>query len=487
MRHLSFELLELIAEHCQSSNDLSQLSRVNHQYHVASTRILFNRVAIKTPQQYAALMGHRDLFRKRGWLKYVRRLDLSSYSARGSGWTEAKAKAIVEPHALAQLLIDCVYLTELYVGEEMMQAFVEPIVIRAIFNGHPRLEVLDFTGFCDRKFTDVMAHVFGGNNDNQQQQQHKSIKQQQKEIWDREGILPFMMEDEEEEEEKDLLALESQLPENTMMPPRLNRISFYMCMALSQSSFFIPFFGQLSNNQLTRLDLANTKITSDLFQHLDPTCLTHLNLQGCHGVSCCSLFLPFLEQAKELIELNLNMSFSGVGGSNFCSDCLAHLVSIDMPHLRTLNLGGHGHMNDHVLSNVHPQNARRLEYFSLASTKQVTVDALLKLLGGMSQLKYLNLSRTWFILDLKYLASILSSTRTDEKQVSGISPTLKVIEVSPESRYPQQIHDWTLVHHGRRSYYSRDQVDPRFFYSNKLLLLDEIPVSPMTKYWSYSN
>ncbi|KAI9497234.1 hypothetical protein BDB00DRAFT_805612 [Zychaea mexicana] len=469
MRHLSIELLELIAENCQSSKDISQLSRVNQQHHAAAIRSLFHTVAIKTPQQYAAFLGHRDLFRKRGWLKHVRCLDLSSYSARGSGWTEAKAKAIVEPHSLAQLLIDCVNLTQLYVGEEMMQAFVEPIVIRAIFNGHPRLEVLDFTGFCDRKFTDAMAHVFSGDGSNKKNKK------------DGDELLLAMDEDE------DLLELESQLPENTVMPPRLNRISFYMCMALSQSSFFIPFFGQLAKNELTRLDLANTKITSELFNHLDPTSLTHLNLQGCHGISCCSAFLPFLSQAKDLIELNLNMSFNGIGGSNFCSECLAHLVSMDMPRLRTLNLGGHGNMDDHVLSNFCEANARRLEYFSLASTKQVTVDALLKLLGRMPQLKYLNLAHTWFALDLKYLVCVLQSTHTDKRH-PGIYADLKVIEVSPgNSRYPQQIQEWKLVHHGRRSYYSRGQVDPRFYYSNKLLLLDQIPSSPMTKYWSYSN
>ncbi|KAI7853285.1 hypothetical protein BDC45DRAFT_510864 [Circinella umbellata] len=480
MRHLSFELLELIAENCQSSKDISQLSRVNRQNHAASIRVLFNTVAIKTPQQYAALMGHRDLFRKRGWLKYVRRLDLSSYSARGSGWTEAKAKAIVEPHSLAQLLIDCANLTQLYVGEEMMQAFVEPIVIRAIFNGHPKLEVLDFTGFCDRKFTDAMAHVFSGEGNKQ-----KTVKLQEQQDKAEEDISPFVM-NVDGDDDNNLSMLESQLPGNTVMPPRLSRLSFYMCMALSQTTFFIPFFGQLSKNKLTRLDLANTKITSELFYHLDPTSLTHLNLQGCHGISCCSVFLPFLEQAKDLIELNLNMSFNGSSGSNFCIDCLSQLVSMDMPQLRTLNLGGHGNMDDEVLNSFGKANAQRLEYFSLASTKGITVEGLLKLLGRMPQLKYLNLARTWFILDLKHLARILMNTHTNENQ-SGIHEALQVIEVSSDSRYPKQVQNWTLVHHGRRSYYSRNQADPRFYYSNKLLLLDEIPASPMTKYWSYSN
>ncbi|KAI8144216.1 hypothetical protein BJV82DRAFT_608736 [Fennellomyces sp. T-0311] len=457
MRQLSFELLELIAEHCHTPKDISQLSRVNRHYHAAATRVLFHTVAIKTPQQYASLMGHRDIFRQRGWLKYVRRLDLSSYTARGSGWTEAKAKAIVEPRTLAQLLIDCVNLTELYVGEEMMHAFVEPIVIRAIFNPHPRLEVLDFSGFCDRRFTDAMAHVFSG----------EGKKKHEDAVAD-----------------NTLLQLESQMPENTVMPPRLGRISFYMCMALSQSSFFIPFFEQLSKNELSRLDLANTKITSELFRHLDPSSLTHLNVQGCHGISCCSAFIPFVARAKKLIELNLNMNFSGVGGSNFCSDCLARLVSMDMPQLRSLNLGGHGSMDDHVLSHFSDANARRLEFFSLASTKEITVQGLLNLLGRMPQLKYMNLAHTW--VDLKCLTQVLLSTRTDDKQ-PGIHSTLKIIEVKQDNRYPQYIQDWRLVHHGRRSYYSRDGVDPRFYYSNKLLMLDEIPSSPMTKYWSYSN
>lgn len=126
------------------------------------------------------------------------------------------------------------------------------------------------------------------------------------------------------------------------------------------------------------------------------------------------------------------------------------------------------------------------------------------LLGKMPNLKYLNLSRTWFALDLKYMVAILQdivgsspvSLCGDQAQQpeQKLYKALKVVEISSsttgsssnKNRLPEQFQGWSLVHHGRRSYYSRDNVDPRFFYSNKLPLRDEFPCSPMTKYWSYS-
>ncbi|KAI9312240.1 hypothetical protein BX666DRAFT_1989930 [Dichotomocladium elegans] len=465
MRQLSLELLELIAERCQSTRDIAQLARVNRHCHAAALRALFNTVAIHSPRQYASLIGNMERFEHQGWLGYVRSVDLSSYSARGSGWTEAQAKAIVEPQGLAKFLSACVNMSQLYVGEEMMQAFVVPVVIRAVFTGHPRLEILDFTGFCDRKFTAAMAQVFGGS--------EGGDKKERLTVTGNELESPRSG---------------TPLPENTVMPPKLSRISFFMCMALSQSSFFIPFFKQMTanGNKLERLDLANTKISSDLFRYLNPDAITHLNVQGCHGISCCSAFLPFVYRARQrLVELNMNMNFNGIAGTNFCHDCLSRLVALEMPALRILNLGGHDSMDDEVLAAFHPTTLRNIEILSLASSQHITMDGLMAILAKMPSLKYINLSRTWLTLDLNHLFALLKHAAAPERKLDG----LRIFEISPGgnmSRYPGKFEGWILTHHGRRSYYSREGADPRFFYSNKLLLRDEVHASPMTRYWSYS-
>lgn len=471
MQHLSLELIELVAANCQSTLDLTNLARVNRRFHAATARVLYTSVAIRGPRQYASFVGHLDTFSQKGWLKYVRRLDLSSYTARGSGWTEAKAKAIIEPNVLAKLLLQCVNLAQLFVGEELMHAFVEPTVIRAIFNGHPKLEVLDFTGFCDRKFTAAMAHVF--NNETYKSDTHTEITAPPLKPTDPMDSLLLQA-------SRSAADVPSELPENVVLPPRLSRISFYMCMALSQEAFFIPFFDRLvaNGNKLSRLDLASTKITSSLFKHLDPSSLTHLNLQGCHGVRCCSEIIPFLSQCHQISELNLNMNFNGIAGSNFCAFCLGRLVSLDLPKLRVLDLGGHAHMDEHVLAQISPRISRCLEYFSLAGTKDITLSGLVAAIKKMPILKYLNLSRTWLALDINALATILQSGY----------PELQVVEIGPfaSHRNPPMLQGWTLQSYGRRIYYSRNEVDPRFYYSNKLLLMDEVPSSPMTKYWGYS-
>lgn len=468
MRHLSLELVELIAEHCGSTGDIARLSCVNKTCHAAATRVLYRTVAIRGPRQYASFMGHLERFRSLGYLAHVRRLDLSSYTVRGSGWTEAKAKAILDPNVLAKLLIHCVHLTELMVGEEMMQAFVAPVVVRAMFTGHLRLQVLDFSGFCDRKFTDAMANVFNQKADTTVVSTTEKPPPPPPPTKEPLDVLLWHA------SRTAAATVPSQLPETIIMPPRLSRISFHMCMALTESAFFIPFFQRLTS--VTRIDLAHTKISNKLFDYINPDLLTHLNLQGCHGLSCCSRFVDFVTRCHRLQELNLNMDLNGMAGTNFCHACLVRIVSSLPRHLRVLNLGGHAQLDHRILELVPTTSLR---YLSISCNPLITVDQLIPLLKRWPNLLYLCLTRTSISYHFQNLAKLLSSLPSKE---------LSVIEVNNAglyypTRYPQ---DWRLVHHGRRSYYSRDPVDPRFCYSNKLLLQDEIPTSPMTKYWCYS-
>ena len=460
MKYFSLELIELVAEYCSSSKDKSSLSLVNHHFYSAVTRLLYKHVMIKSPRQYIAFKTNKNDQLKR----FVCRLDFSSYTTRGSRYSVEKAKSIVMANELANMILECHYLKELFVGEELMHAFVSARVIRSIFCHQNHLRTLDFTGFCDRSFTTVMADMFKPNVPTKLQARKSTT------------VVSTV------QEEQDFLL------ENWSIPSKLQHVSFYMCMALSQEHFFIPFFDKMasSGNRLTKLDLAYTQITSDIFAHMAPENyqhLTHLNLQACHSLSCCSPLIPFLEQCTELIELNLNIDFNGIGGSRFCQGCIYKIMTMagQMKSLTLLDMGGHTHLDDTLLMALQLDDTskfRRLEKLGLTYCKEITLDVLQKhFLIHLPNLYYLNLARTPLTTDLNYLPRVINQ----------LSNHLEILEISPftPKKYPQHIKDWTLTVQGRRSFYSKTK-NPCFVYSKKLILVENQVLSPMNKYFCYS-
>lgn len=441
MNDFSLELIELIAEQLTSVKDISNLSVVNQHFYSATTRLLYKNVMINNPRQYIAFKGIENRELKR----FVSRLDFSSYTTRGSRWTEEKAKSIILGHELAKLIGECDQLKELFVGEEMMHALVSPKVIQSIFNEKNKLKTIDFTGFCDRNFTTVMTDFF------------KSDKVS-----------------------KSLMTTTTTEGCDWSIPNRLENISFYMCMALSQEHFFIPFFDKLymnGNNQLKRLDLAYTQITSELFRHIkDQKNITHLNLQGCHSIKCCSPLIEFIKNSKNLIQLNLNMEFNGIGGSRFCHECIEIILKSVQANIKSLDMGGHVNFDDSTTVTHFPN----LTHLSITYCKNMSLEKLISF--NTPNLFYLNLSRTPLTMDLNYLPRVLN-------QLSSRFNQLNVIEISPftPKKYPTSIQStWNLSLHGRRSFYAKHQVNPNLVYSKKLLMLDNQLLSPMVSYWCYS-
>lgn len=459
MKNLSLELLELIAANrCLSSKDKANLCQVSRVFYATVTHLLYKHIMINNPRQYLLL---KDAMQNRSLAHLVHRLDFSSYTTRGSRWTEEKAKSIIVAEELADLIGGCDQLKELFVGEEMVHAFVSPRVIRSIFSHQNNLRTIDFTGFCDRNFTTVMADFF----------KPVSLSKLERLALEEQG-------EHAQQRQEEPLELS-----NWSVPRKLENISFYMCMALSQEHFFIPFFDKIrtSGNQLTRLDLAYTQITSSLFAHLQSTTtLTHLNLQGCHSLSCCSPLVAFLQNnCSKLIELNLNMDFNGIGGSRFCHDCIMKILKSTNPAIQSLDMGGHTNFDDLVLTSmIGQQHFSQLRQFSVAYCRNISLDALERFLVDLPNLFYLNLARTPLTIDLSCLPRVLSR----------LSKKIKVIEISPftPKRYPAQLSEWKLSSQGRRTYYSRDSVDPKFVYSKKMLMLSDQILSPMNKYWCYS-
>lgn len=451
MKNLSSEIIELIGSYCFTSKDKASLCQVNQFCYAATIHLLYRHVMITGPRHY--LIFKRTLEQQKILVNYVHRLDFSSYTTRGSRWTEEQAKSVMVADELASLIIRCRQLQVLLVGEEMMHAFASPLVIQSIFNCDNRLQTVDFTGFCDRKFTSAMTNVF-------------ATSHQKKRI---------------ESQTTTSAASVVNVEQEWSIPQRLKNISFYMCMALSQEHFFIPFFDKLTQhgNQLTRLDLAHTQITSQHFLHLpNVSTLTHLNLQGCHSLTCCSPLISFLTRQSQLQVLNLNMDFNGIGGSRFCRDCISQILLQPLPQLQSLDLGGHTNLDDTVLNQM---VMTKLKHLSLAYCRLVSLEALIQFLSNAHNVVYLNLARTPSSMEMTCLPRVLQQL-TQKTNVN-------VVEITPFSpkKYPLQLQQqWSLVSHGRRTYYSKQGIDPRYVHSKKLILLDDQKLSPMNSYWSYS-
>ncbi|KAI8875252.1 hypothetical protein K501DRAFT_203012 [Backusella circina FSU 941] len=390
--------------------------------------MLFRNVLLKGPRHYQSFCTHHLTS---GYLQSVQRLDLSSYSTHGSRLSERSAKAMVVSDQLAHLIKECKQLKELYVGEEMMHAFVSPQVIEAVFCHANRLSTLDFTGFCDQKFAKTLARLFDTSSGMVLSKQH------------------------------------------------LENISFYMCMALQSDKFFTPFFQRLqqSGNCIKKLDLAHTQITSTVFTYIDPTHLTHLSLQASLYIACCSPLIPFLQACKSLVHLNLNADYSGSRESRFCQSCLVTILRHLNASLVTLDIGGHYQLDDDVFQAVDYQLPSGLKYLSLAYCHQLTCTSLVKLMQSTPRLYYLNIACSPLLDALPRVLNRLGSTLEH----------LRVIEISPIilKRYPTTVgSEWTIATQGRRTYYGRYRDDPRFCYSKKVLMGQ--PLSAMNKYWCYS-
>ncbi|GAA5796522.1 hypothetical protein HPULCUR_001894 [Helicostylum pulchrum] len=444
-KNFSLELIELVADQFTSARDIANVSLVNNYFYSATTHLLYKHVMINSPRQYIAFKDTNRQLKS-----FVYRLDFSSYTTRGSRWSEEKAKSVILGQELADLIGECNQLKELFVGEEMMHAFVSPQVIRSIFNDHNNLSTIDFTGFCDRNFTTVMADFF------------------KPAIPTKSQVL--LLNDDK---------VKNQVVYNWSIPSKLENISFYMCMALSQEHFFIPFFDKLlmNGNQLKRLDLAYTQITSDLFKYMksQASSLTHLNLQGCHSIRCCSPLIEFIQDCKNLVQLNLNMEFNGIGGSRFCHECIYKILK-SSESVKSLDMGGHINFDDTMMISTFTN----LTELSITYCKNISLDKLIRF--NTPNLFYLNLSRTPLTMDLNYLPRVLN-------QLSSHFHHLKVIEISPftPKKYPLSINKiWSLYIHGRRTFYAKHNINPNLVYSKKLLMLDNQVLSPMVSYWCYS-
>ncbi|ORX56255.1 hypothetical protein DM01DRAFT_1334744 [Hesseltinella vesiculosa] len=424
------------------------------------------------PRQCVSFLTHLPLFEQRGYMDYVRQLDLSSYTVHGSGWSEASAKDKITAAVLARWILACRRLQQLVVGDELMYTFLDPVMMQAVFTAHHRfLQVIDLAGFCDQRVTQAMADLL----------ENKDKKDENGDN----DLAAFMPTSPSLQHHRPL-----GIVGHPQMPGQLTQLSFHKCMALSPTRFFQPLFEQLQHHHLTRLDLAYTPVTNHVLSSLHPEKLTHLNLQACRSLYCHRQEDPplglgsFLSRCVNLVELNLNIQFNGSPmRTQFCRHCLTHWILHDLPkmqQLRVLDLGGQGHIDDDLLAAMPLSILRQLRYLSLACV-HLSYPALQSALGHMKQLEYLNVTR---------VRSLQGSLPALLMHCATKLPRLVVIEGADHRKAiaipPSLANHWFYHENGRRGYYARANVDPRFKYSQKLLLLDQQPQSPMLRYWCFS-
>lgn len=423
MESLSIELKELIVSFVNNSEELASLCCVNKLFNSITSRRLYKKLIIKSPRAYLKL---KDTLIKtnHSLCDYVYRLDFSGYSTKGSRMSQERAKSLINPEELSNLIRSCKNIKEFQIGEEMMNITgVSVTVFQTIFYYLTSLETIDFTAFCNR--------------DN---------------------------------------SLEKHF--NIAIPKKLTNISLYMSSAFDRQKFLVPFFQKVNENQssLKRLDLGNTLADSNLFLHLQNiTTLTHLSLRGCFAINCCSPLISYLQNnTPNLVLLDLEMPSRG-NASRFCHQCLYDII-VAMNKTEYLNLGGHPNVDDslmhRLMASVRP--FIHLKYLSLAATG-ITKSILATLLTHLfPNLYYINLSKS-ILFDLEVFLIVENSA-------------IQVIEVGTNytSKYPAQINDWVFTTQGRRAYYSRVGVDPRFCFPKKIILLDQQEMSSMNKYWCYS-
>ncbi|KAI8380575.1 hypothetical protein EDC96DRAFT_491438 [Choanephora cucurbitarum] len=470
MKNLSAELIELIANCCDSPKDKASLCQVNRYCYLSAIHVLYRNITIASPRQYEIVRN--SLKRPTKLSCYVHRLDFSCYTVRGSRWSEDKAKAAIIPEELGNLIGCCDFLKELLIGEEMMHVLVSPAVIQAIFNSQKlRLHTIDFTGLCSPKLSTLFTEpiIEPKENENYSNNEHQQ-----------EAIVP-----------------PSKLNQTWSIPGQLCNLSFFMCSAFSQDQFFIPFFNSLSmnGNRLKKLDLAYTQANNELFSHLiihkQYETLTHLSLQGCRSVRCCSSLITFIEHCDHLEELNLNTGLSGVRGSGFCHECIFRILkAASRSNIQLLDMGGHINLDNFILSRLMAEQIKlaRIKSLSLVYCQSVTLKKLEEFLlyNDRSQhLFYLNLSNTPMMNDSNgELICTLS-------QIKSRLPQIKAVEINAmtSKRYSLQSNDyWKLITHGKRAYYSQKNFDPRFVYSKKMIMsqpCEQSSLSPMVKYWCY--
>jgi hypothetical protein len=456
---------------------------VCHAYNAHLQPKIYHTLSVSSPQRYNRLL--QQLYN----MKLVKCLDLSAYTSMGSGWTDAKAKSVVNAESLALLIRSCSQLETLLLGDDFGNT-IDSNVLFAIFS-RPKLNGLDMVACSSPMVAKSMAATMGN-----LQPASNQVRESDEPRAYHSGTDPSVPQhlDEDSAMSDDTnksicssssssrrgsldLDCSSSIADNAFvtLPPSLERLSLHMCSSLSESSVLVPLLSSLP--ALTKVDLSHTKVTTSTLWNISPSALTELSLRHCRGLTCCNAGLPYLlARFEKLTHLNLAMD-PNLGGSRFCESCLTHIISNIAPQLKTLDISGSLELNDDHLNAI-PQN-HQLEKLSIAHCRGITLESLLKLIERSPKLSYINVAGVTSVeMTLPSLMSLLESQ------------SLAVTEISDQvcNVLPSTVCGWQKSRHGRRCYLSSvagKVATPEFVHSYKLSIDSDV-LSPLAKYWSYA-
>ncbi|KAJ2961429.1 hypothetical protein NQZ79_g3307 [Umbelopsis isabellina] len=466
-----------------SHRSLTNGTLVCHAYYAHLQPKIYHTLSVSSPQRYNRLL--QQLYN----MRLVKCLDLSAYTSMGSGWTDAKAKTVVNAESLALLIRSCSQLETLLLADAFGN-IIDSIVLSAIFS-RPKLSGLDMVACSSPMFAKSMAVTMG----NLQTASNQVSESDEPRAYNSgtDPSVPQHLDDDSamsDHPNKSMCSSPSSSRRGSWdvacsstatnddvvtLPPSLVNLSLHMCSSLSESSVLVPLLSSLS--ALNKVDLSHTKVTTSTLWNIAPNALTDLSLRYCRGLTCCNAGLPYLlARFEKLIYLNLAMD-PNLGGSRFCETCLTHIMSNITPQLKTLDISGSLELNDDHLNAI-PQD-HQLEKLSIAHCRGITLEGVLKLIKRSPKLCYINVAGVTSVeMTLPSLMRLLESQ------------SLAVTEISDQvcNVLPSTMCGWQKSRHGRRCYLSSvtgNAANPEFKHSYKLSIGSDT-LSPLAKYWSFA-
>lgn len=486
---LPVELQLLVLDHLyllDSDNSDHSITRgrlVCHTFNAHLTPKLYHTVSVSSPQRYTRLM--QQLYN----MSLVKCLDLSAYTTMGSGWTDAKAMAVVHAESLSMMIRSCSRLEQVLLGDGLGNV-INDAVLNAIFS-RPLLRGVDMMACSNPAFAKSFSLTMGNlepvsKNFSSEPRAFSQPTDPVAEDFD--DSTSSVCSGLSRRNSLDCIASSSSsssLDSTTEIRPvvalpDLESLSLHMCSSLSESLVLSPLLSRLPT--LTHIDLSHTKITTATLWNVQPVNLKELSLRYCHGLTCCNAGLPFvLARFTDLEYLNLAMN-PNLGGSRFCETCLLHIMSHLSPHLTTLDMSGSLELNDDHLAAM--QRNPKLEKLSIAYCRNVSLNAILDLLKRSPRLHYLNVTGVLSVeTTLPSLMKLLECT-TSAVTVTEISD--QVYNVLPGS-----VCGWKKSRLGRRCYLQRGNQATsgpaaETTHSYKVQIGSQTTLSPIIKYWSYA-
>lgn len=465
-----------------SHRSLTNGTLVCRAYHAHLQPKIYHTLSVSSPQRYNRLL--QQLYN----MKLVKRLDLSAYTTMGSGWTDAKAKTVVNAESLALLIRSCSQLETLLLGDDFGN-IIDGSVLSSIFS-RPKLCGLDMVACSSPMFAKSMAVTMGKLQTASNQVSESDEPRAYSSGTD--PSVPQHLDDDSSisvDPTKSLCSSPSSSRRGSwdvacssaittddvvILPTSLDNLSLHMCSSLSESSVLVPLLSSMS--ALKKVDLSHTKVTTSTLWNIVPNALTELSLRYCRGLTCCNAGLPYLlARFQRLTYLNLAMD-PNLGGSRFCESCLTQMMSNITPQLKSLDISGSLELNDDHLDAI-PQN-HQLEKLSLAHCRGITLEAVLRLIKRSPKLSYIN------VAGVTSVEMTLPSNKLLECQ------SLAVTEISDQvcNVLPSTVGGWQKSRYGRRCYlYSvtGSAAKPEFTHPYKLSIASDT-LSPLAKYWSFA-